>query len=151
MSRVFTIKREQTIPRDRKDVFSFFEDAGNLEKITPGFLHFRIATPLPIEMKEGTLIDYRLRLFGMPIKWRTLIETYEPPVRFVDMQLKGPYKVWHHTHEFEEVDEGTRMTDTVQYSLRFGPLGLVARSVFVKRTLGQIFDYRQQCIDEMLG
>ena len=143
--------RETVIPRPRREVFAFFSDAGNLERITPRFLHFRIATPQPLEIETGTLIDYRLSLFGIPFRWRTLIEVFEPEQRFVDRQLKGPYSLWRHTHEFEDVPGGTRMTDRVEYAIPLGPLGALARVLFVKRMVEGIFDFRAETITEHFG
>lgn len=142
----YVLEREQLVPRPRGEVFAFFEDAANLERITPPFLHFRVLTPAPIAMKPGALIDYRIRLFGVPLKWRTRIEAYEPTARFVDTQLRGPYKLWHHLHEFIDVPGGTMMTDRVEYQLPFGPLGRAAHAVFVRATLERIFDYRRDVI-----
>jgi ligand-binding SRPBCC domain-containing protein len=127
-------------------VFSFFEDASNLERITPPFLRFRILSPLPIAMGEGTLIDYRISLFGVPLRWRTRIDVYDPPFRFVDVQLEGPYRLWRHTHVFEEQPAGTLITDRVEYEIGFGPAGELARPLFVARTLDSIFDYRQRAV-----
>ena len=129
------LEREQIIERPRTEVFDFFSDARNLERITPDFLNFRILTKTPIEMKAGTLIDYRIRLFGVPVKWRTRIDVFEPNVRFVDRQLSGPYRTWIHTHEFSDVDGGkaTKMIDRVEYEVPFGPLGGVVRALFVRR------------------
>src|SRR4051812_30126380 len=101
-----TLRREQTLPGAPDDVFGFFADAGNLEAITPPSLSFHITTPQPIEMGVGTLIEYRLRLHRLPISWLTRIEVWEPGVRFVDQQLRGPYALWHHTHEFEATGDG---------------------------------------------
>ena len=137
-----TLRREQTLPGAPEDVFPFFADAGNLEAITPPYLSFEIVTPRPIEMGVGTLIEYRLKLHGLPIDWLTRIEVWEPGVRFVDQQLRGPYALWHHTHEFAADGDGTRMTDTVRYALPFGPLGEIAHALFVRRDLDRIFDYR---------
>lgn len=142
----YVLEREQLVPRPRAEVFAFFEDAANLERITPLFLHFRVVTPTPIAMKTGALIDYRIRLFGVPLKWRTRIESYEPTARFVDTQLRGPYRRWHHLHEFIDVPGGTMMTDRVEYTLPFGPLGKAARAIFVRSTLDRIFDYRRDVI-----
>ena len=125
-------------------MFAFFEDARNLEAITPPFLRFKVTTPGSIEMKPGTLIDYRLSLFGIPFGWRTVIEDYVVGERFVDRQLEGPYRHWHHTHRFEDVAEGTRMTDRVEYELPLGPLGSIAHVLKVKRMLKAIFDYRAE-------
>ena len=101
------IEREQLVARELPEVFEFFSRARNLESLTPPWLSFSVLTPEPIEMRPGTLIDYRLRLHGLPMRWRTLIEAWEPEVRFVDRQLRGPYKLWHHTHSFAEVSGGT--------------------------------------------
>lgn len=146
------LEREQIIRRPRAEVFEFFADARNLERITPGFLNFRILTPTPIEMKAGALIDYRIRLFGVPVKWRTRIDVYVPGVKFVDTQLSGPYRTWIHTHEFKDHDGGkaTRMLDRVEYEVPFGPLGSVARALFVRRTLERIFDHRADVIGTTL-
>ena len=145
-----TLRREQTLPGAPDDVFPFFADAGNLEAITPPYLRFEIATPRPIEMREGTLIEYRLRLHGLPISWLTRIEVWNdthPPLRFVDQQLRGPYALWHHTHEFEPTDDGrTLMRDTVRYAIPFGPLGELAHRLFVQRDLNRIFAYRSDAV-----
>ena len=140
------LERVQILPRPRDEVFAFFEDARNLEAITPPFLRFRVVTPGPIAMRAGALIEYRLSLFGAPFGWQTEIEIYEPTRRFVDRQLRGPFRVWRHTHEFEDVAGGTRMTDHVEYELPLGPLGDIAHALFVKRTVAKIFDYRAEVI-----
>ena len=145
------LERAQLIDRPRGEVFSFFADARNLEAITPEFLRFEILPPAPVEMRAGTLIDYRLSLFGVPFRWRTRIEEWEPGRRFVDLQLRGPYALWHHTHAFEDADGGTRMTDRVRYRLPLGPLGELAHPVFVRRTLERIFDFRRDRIARLLG
>jgi hypothetical protein len=145
------LERAQLIDRPRGEVFSFFADARNLEAITPEFLHFEILPPAPVEMRAGTLIDYRLSLFGVPFRWRTRIEEWEPGRRFVDLQLRGPYALWHHTHAFEDADGGTRMTDRVRYRLPLGPLGELAHPVFVRRTLERIFDFRRDRIARLLA
>lgn len=145
------LERTQVIPRPREEVFSFFEDATNLARITPPFLGFEILTPPPIRMSSGTLIDYRIRLFGAPLRWRTEIEVYEPAVRFVDRQLSGPYRVWRHTHVFRDVAGGTEMVDEVDYAIGFGPLGDVAHGLFVKRTLARIFDYRARTVASLFA
>ena len=140
-----TLRREQVLPGSPDDVFPFFADAGNLEAITPPELRFDIVTPRPIDMHEGTLIEYRLKLHGLPISWLTRIEVWEPGVRFVDQQLRGPYALWHHTHEFEPTADGnTRMRDTVRYAIPYGPLGELAHLLFVKRDLDRIFDFRTE-------
>jgi len=134
---------EQLVRRPRGDVFAFFSEARNLEAITPAFLRFRILTPPPIEMREGTLIDYRLSLFGVPFAWRTRIEVWQPDRRFVDVQLEGPYRSWRHTHEFSDAPGGTLVRDTVEYQLPLGPLGDLAHALFVRRALRRIFDHRR--------
>lgn len=148
-TRTYRLEREQIILRPRPEVFSFFADAGNLELLTPAFLHFRILTPLPLHMEPGALINYRLQLFGVPFHWCTRIETFEPQHRFTDVQLTGPYRRWHHLHEFQDVAGGTLVRDVVDYELPLGPLGTVARALFVRRALEQIFDYRRQRIGEI--
>jgi ligand-binding SRPBCC domain-containing protein len=141
----------QVVPKPRAELFDFFADAHNLERITPEFLHFRVITPPPITMDQGTMIDYRLRLYGAPLRWRTEIELFEPARRFVDIQLKGPYRLWRHLHEFDDVDGGTRIRDFVEYEIPFGPIGRVARTLMVERTLERIFDFRSQAVDELFG
>lgn len=150
MAKTYILEHEQFISRPLAEVFPFFADAGNLEAITPEFLNFRILTPRPIPMHPGSLIDYQIKLFGVPLKWRTRIEEFEPPNRFVDVQLRGPYKLWHHTHEFREVEGGTLMTDRVRYQLYLGPLGSLAHTLWVGRTLARIFDHRRQTIERLL-
>jgi ligand-binding SRPBCC domain-containing protein len=151
MTRRYRFEQTQIVPRPRAEVFAFFSEAANLERLTPSFLGFEILTPGIIEMKPGTIIDYKLRLYGMSVKWKTRIEVFEPESRFVDLQLKGPYRYWHHLHEFEEVEQGTRMRDLVHYELPFGPLGVLARSLFVQQSLTKIFGFRRQVIDEIFG
>ncbi len=147
----YVIEREQLIPRPLPEVFDFFCRAENLEVLTPGFLRFRILTPLPIEMRAGAIIEYTLRLWGIPVRWRTLIEAWEPGRRFVDVQLRGPYRSWRHTHAFEAVEGGTRMTDRVEYELPFGFLGALVHALLVGRSVARIFDYRRQRIGELMG
>lgn len=137
------------IPRPRNELFAFFSDAANLERLTPPSMSFRIKTPQPIPMKPGTLIDYEIRLFGVPMKWRTLIDVFDPEERFVDEQLRGPYKLWRHTHTFEDVAGGTMVRDHVEYELPLGPLGTIAHAVFVRRQLKTIFDFRAKTMREI--
>ena len=146
------MQREQLLRGVTPDaVFPFFADARNLEAITPPLLRFRVVTPDPIEMRVGTLIQYRLRLHGIPISWLTAIQAWEPPQRFVDVQVRGPYALWHHTHTFTAVAEGTVMRDTVRYAIGFGPLGALADRVLVRRDLQAIFDFRAQHVARMVG
>lgn len=150
MPRTFTLERTQLIPQPLREVFPFFSDAKNLEAITPAFLQFKILTPGPIAMQAGTLIDYRIRLLGIPMYWRTQIETFDPPRRFTDVQIHGPYRLWHHTHEFLETASGTLMTDFVRYQMPLGPLGTLVHALWTRRTLERIFDYRFQKVAELL-
>ncbi len=136
------------LPRPRAEVFAFFADAGNLEALTPPLLRFEILSPLPLAMRAGALIDYRLRLHGVPITWRTEITAWEPPLRFIDQQLRGPYRLWHHEHTFEEVDGGTLATDRIHYA--FLPLPGVHRW-FVEPDLRRIFGYRLERMHELFG
>ena len=139
------LRREQRLPAPPAEVFPFFGEAGNLEAITPAWLQFAIVPPRPADMRVGTLIEYRLRLHGIPVSWLTRIEEWIPGERFVDVQLRGPYALWHHTHEFAaDGDGGTLMRDTVRYALPYGPLGEVAHRLFVARDLAAIFDFRTE-------
>ena len=152
MSRIHSLGRRQRIDLPVADVFDFYADARNLERITPPWLGFEVTTPEPIEMGVGTLIEYRLRLHRVPVRWRTRIEAWESPRRFVDVQVKGPYSLWEHTHEFEE--DGPRATiirDRVRYAIPFGPIGELAERVLVRRDLRQIFDYRRDAVARELG
>jgi hypothetical protein len=145
---VYVLEREVSLPAPRAEVFPFFADARNLERLTPPSLRFEILTPGPVEMRPGAIIDYRLRLSGIPIRWRTVIAEWAPPGRFVDVQEKGPYAVWRHTHTFEETPDGTRMRDRVEYALPFGPLGKLAHLLFVARRLDDIFAFRARIVRE---
>ncbi len=136
------LEREQVLPGLPEEVFPFFADAHNLEAITPPLLRFRVITPDPIEMHVGTTIQYRLRLRGVGVNWLTSIQAWDPPHRFVDVQLRGPYALWHHTHTFEEVAGGTRMSDVVRYALPLGPVGELAHRAFVRRDVEGIFSFR---------
>jgi ligand-binding SRPBCC domain-containing protein len=147
--RFHTLRREQWLPLPIDEVFTFFSEARNLEEITPPWLHFRILTPGPIRIAEGTRICYRLRLHGVPVGWETGIRRWQPPNRFVDVQLDGPYRFWHHTHRFEPKDGGTLMTDIVRYRLPLGTVGRVVHRLKVRRDVEKIFDYRARHIQEM--
>lgn len=144
-----TLRAEAVLPLPRDRVFPFFAEAENLERITPDSLRFEILTPPPIRMVEGALIDYRIRIGGIPQRWRTRISLWEPPLRFADEQIKGPYRRWFHTHTFEEVDGGTRMIDVVEYALPFGPLGRLGHPL-IRRQLRKIFTHRNGSIGEHL-
>ena len=143
-----TITRTQFLPRPREEVFAFFADPRNLEAITPPWLHFRI-TDLPDgPLTPGATIDYRLRLHGIPIRWRTLISSFDPPYRFVDEQIRGPYREWIHTHTFDEIDGGTRVRDDVTFRV---PGGKVIERLFVRRDVTRIFDYRAEVLEKMFA
>ena len=142
------------LPLPRPEVFSFFADAENLGRITPPELAFEITTPRPVEIHEGALVDYRLGLFGVRFGWRTEITAWEPPYRFIDEQVRGPYRRWHHTHTFVEEagPDGapqTRMDDVVLWELPLAPVGEVAYPV-VRAQLARIFGYRRRAIREIL-
>jgi len=144
----FVLEASQALPRPPADVFPFFADARNLERITPPWLRFRIRTPMPIEMHVGALIEYSLRLRGVPIGWRTEITAWNPPVRFVDEQQRGPYRWWVHEHRFEPIEGGTLATDRVEYGV---PGGRLANRLLVGRDLARIFEYRQAVLREEFG
>ncbi len=150
MRGVHLLERAQRLDGTPEEVFPFFADAENLERITPHWLGFRVLTP-GVEMREGALIEYRLRLHGVPVRWRTRIEAWDPPHRFVDRQLAGPYRLWHHTHLFQPDGEGgTIMRDVVRYALPFGPFGRLAHRLFVRRDLARIFEYRHAEVPRLL-
>lgn len=152
MASVRLLERQQRVERPREEAFAFYGDALNLERITPSWLGFEVTTPRPIEMGTGTLIEYRLRLHRVPVRWRTRIEAWEPPLRFVDVQIRGPYSLWEHTHTFEEDGPGaTIIRDRVRYSIPFGPLGELADRLLVRQDLKQIFDYRRDAVARELG
>jgi len=146
-----TLRREQQIARPVGEVFAFFSDARNLEIITPPWMGFHTLTPGPIQLAAGTRIRYRLRVHGAPVRWTTEIRRWNPPTRFIDVQLSGPYRLWHHTHTFEACGGGTRMRDVVRYRLPFGPLGRVVNALLVRRDVESIFDYRNRRIGEIFG
>lgn len=135
----FTLERATFLPHPVEEVFGFFAQPENLESLTPPTLRFNILTPLPIAMREGTLIDYRLRVHGIPLKWRSEITVWEPPHRFVDEQRRGPYRRWVHEHRFLKVDGGTRVEDRVDYAVLGGRL----IQLVVAPDLRRIFNYRQ--------
>ena len=146
--RTHTLQTQIWLPRPVEAVFPFFSDAGNLQKLTPPWLDFRIVTPGRIEMKPGTIIDYRLRVHRIPIKWRSEITVWDPPYRFVDEQRKGPYRLWIHEHRFEEKDGGTLATDRIEYAV---PGGELVRRLFVEKDVEKIFAYRTTRLKELFA
>lgn len=147
----YRLEADLWLPLPRDELFPFFSDAYNLERITPPLLRFEVLTPKPIEMRAGTLIDYKLRVRGAPIRWRTQITEWDPPRRFVDEQLRGPYRLWRHTHRFEPADGGTRCIDIVEYRVPGGPLAPLIHQLAVKRDVQAIFRYRAQVLSELFG
>jgi len=143
----FLLERKTFLPHPIDPVFAFFAEAENLEALTPPWMSFRIVTPRPIRMHEGALIDYRLSLRGLPLKWRSEITAWDPPHRFVDEQRRGPYRLWVHEHRFEEVDGGTQVVDHVTYAVLGGSL---VRRLFVLPDLNRIFDYRQERLPSLI-
>lgn len=148
--RIHRLEREQLLPRPPGEVFPFYANARNLERITPPLLGFSVVGDEPIEMRPGASIQYRLRLHGLGIDWLTRIEEWEPGVRFVDAQLAGPYALWHHTHTFEARGGGTLVGDVVRYALPVWPLGELAMPL-VRRDLTRIFDFRRDEVARLLG
>ena len=146
--KAFVLNCEVTLPVSKERLFEFFADAFQLEQITPPWLNFRVLTEAPIDIKAGTLIDYKLRLRGIPIRWRTEIATWSPPDSFTDRQLKGPYYLWEHFHTFKTLEGGTLVTDEVKYRV---PGGRLINSLVVRNDLKKIFGYRRQRMIDLFG
>lgn len=143
-----TLTAEQLLPRRLAEVFPFFAEARNLERITPPWLRFEVLTPGPIDMRAGALIDYSLRWRGVPLRWRTEIEVWEPPHRFVDRQLRGPYLLWRHEHRFVEQGGQTLAVDRVDYA---APGGRPVHRLIVDRDVQRIFAHRRQALESIFG
>lgn len=146
MGRDFQLNYSVTLPRSREEVFDFFANAENLELLTPPWLHFSILSPLPVEMKLGIVLQYKLRLRGIPLTWVSQITQWEPPFRFEDIQVRGPYRKWVHRHFFEETANGTLAIDDVRYRV---PGGAIVNKLFVAGELKRIFDYRRAKLLEL--
>ncbi|MBW3592233.1 MAG: SRPBCC family protein [Actinobacteria bacterium] len=143
------LERTQLVPRPVDEVFAFFADPANLEAITPPWLRFQIVEA-PERLARGSLLRYRLRLFGVPVSWRTEIVGWSAPHAFTDVQLSGPYRLWVHEHRFAPVPSGTEVYDNVRYRVPLDPLGALAHRLFVRRWLDEIFDYRAERLHELL-
>lgn len=148
---MFTLTSEILVPKSLEDAFAFFENPRNLALITPPWLSFSMNSPEPVVMKRDAEIDYTIRWLGLPMAWKTLIAEYDPPVRFVDVQSRGPYRSWRHTHSFQSAEGGALISDRVDYDLPFSVLGRIAHRVAVSAQLRQIFRYRQEAIGRILG
>ena len=146
----FSLERTQIVPCPLDEAFAFFADARNLEAITPRWLRFRIVEA-PAELRHGSILRYRLRLFGVPIRWKTEIALWRPPRSFTDVQLAGPYPLWEHTHRLRAVADGTEIFDHVRYRLPGGPVAHLVQRLAVRGWLDEIFDYRAKRLRELLG
>ena len=142
------LRSELWLPRPLEEVFAFFADASNLQELTPDWLDFSILTPRPITMCRGALIDYRLKVHGIAIRWQSEITAWEPPLRFVDEQRRGPYRLWVHEHTFAARDGGTQVGDVVRYA---APGGFLIEWLFVRRDVERIFDFRRRKLLERFG
>lgn len=151
MPRIHRLERLQFVAAPPEEVFHFFSLAHNLESITPSWLSFQILTPGEIPMRRGTTIDYRLRLRGLPLRWTSLIEVWEPRRRFVDMQLRGPYRLWSHLHEFEAHPQGTLVRDEVLYALPLSPVGDLLHPLLVRPDLERVFAFRHAAVERLLA
>jgi len=145
------LNKQTLINKPLEEVFSFFSKPGNLNLITPPELGFEILTELPFEMKKGAVIDYVIKLKGIPLKWKTEITKWEPPFLFEDTQLKGPYKIWIHEHSFKETKSGTIMTDIVKYRSPGWIFEFILHNLFVKKNVSSIFNYREKVLNEIFS
>jgi ligand-binding SRPBCC domain-containing protein len=147
---VHRLQRRQYLECPLDEVFAFFAEARNLERITPSWLRFSVHTPEPITMATGTLIDYRLDYHGVPVGWTSQIEVWEPDRQFVDRALRGPFALWHHRHRFESSGAGTVVDDEVHYAVPLGAIGELAHPLFVARDLDRIFTHRHRAVEQIL-
>jgi ligand-binding SRPBCC domain-containing protein len=147
----YRLLTEQVVPRPLPEVFSFFAEAENLEQITPKWLHFQVLQVNPRPIQQGTIIHYRLRLHGLPLRWTSKITEWNPPYGFADRQMSGPYRLWEHHHRFIAEGDSTRMVDDVSYELPLGPLGRLTHWLKVRRDVEEIFEYRGKKIGQRFG
>lgn len=147
--KIYTLHQEQVVPHPLLKVFHYFSRPENLSQLTPPWMDFQILTPLPIEMKKGARIHYKIKIRKFSLRWETEIIEYDPPYSFVDVQQKGPYLQWHHRHRFEPVDQGTRILDEVKYALPLGWIGQMAHKLQVRKDLEAIFNYRKQVLTQV--
>ena len=147
--KIYKLKKQIFIPAPLEEVFSFFSDAENLNLITPPWLYFKILTPLPIVMEKNTAIDYSIKLLGLRMTWRTEITVWQPPDKFIDRQIKGPYSVWEHTHLFKDIGGGTQMEDVIRYAVPGFVLSPLVHFLFVRPRLEKIFVFREQKMLEL--
>ncbi|HXV50106.1 MAG TPA: SRPBCC family protein [Candidatus Binatia bacterium] len=146
--KTYEFKTNLWLPQSRAKVFEFFSNPGNLDRLTPAWLKFEILTPATIQMNKGTLLDYRLRIRGIPIRWQSEITAWDPPYRFVDQQIKGPYSLWIHEHAFAQQDGGTLVGDRVEYAV---PGGAIVQKLLVAPDLERIFRYRHKVLEEIFN
>jgi ligand-binding SRPBCC domain-containing protein len=151
MSKIYKLRREQLVKTDVDTAWNFISSPKNLEALTPDNLSFEIITDLPEKMYDGLLIEFRV---GIPLlgkqTWLTEIKNIRNGHSFVDEQRMGPYKLWHHYHEVQAENEGVRFIDRVHYTLPLGPLGTIAHALYVRKTLRQVFDYREKMLHRLL-
>lgn len=147
----YSLVHEQLVPRPLDEVFAFFSRPENLQSITPDWLNFNVLSAGPQPVRKGTRIRYRLRVHGVPVRWTSEIAAWEPPHKFVDIQVRGPYKLWRHTHVFAAEGNSTRIRDEVLYELPFGPLGALVHWLMVRRDVEKIFAFRKARIRELFG
>ena len=146
--RTYRLQTQLWLPQPREEIFNFFSDPSNLDRLTPPWLHFEILTPKSVEMNAGTLLDYRLRLHGIPLRWQSEILVWEPPNRFIDRQIKGPYRQWVHEHNFSAHQGGTLVGDSVIYAV---PGGRIVQKLWVAPDLDRVFGYRHKILKELFN
>ena len=146
--KTYGLKKQLWLPQPREKVFEFFSDPYNLDHLTPAWLKFEILAPGPAEMQQGTLLNYRLRIRGIPIRWQSKITAWDPPSRFIDRQTKGPYSLWIHEHLFEDYQGGTLIEDNVEYAV---PGGSIVQKFFVEPDLERIFKHRHRVLEELFN